>query len=111
MFFSETDMFIMIRFFIQASLYPQMAAFLAGTRRTATSAFNVATLTTRGGVNVTHFAKNPRWARDLYGDLVVPTLDASLWVETWMRPFEPSLYPPNVTREVINVKQLRDPAR
>jgi hypothetical protein len=95
----------------QASIYPQMAAFLSGTRRTATAATNVATLTTRGGVNVTHFAKNPKWARDLYGDLVAPTLNASLWVETWMRPFEPSLYPPNVTKEVINVKQLNDAAR
>jgi deoxyribonuclease-2 len=51
------------------------------------------------------FAKNAAWAADLYGDFLSPSLGVPLFAETWMRPFESSLYN-GTNREVRNVKTV-----
>lgn len=43
-------------------------------------------VTTAGGQALTVFAKNGKWAAELYADLVAPYLQQDLYVETWIRP-------------------------
>jgi hypothetical protein len=71
-----------------ATIYPRLALFLSGTRNTSTAAADWSKISTQNGVQFTHFTKNPKWAQDLYGNLVAPYFKTSLWVETWMRPFQ-----------------------
>lgn len=71
----------------------------------ADSASNIAPLTV-GGYQFVSFAKTAKWGQDVYGDLIGPHFQSSLLVESWMRPFEASEYPPNVSYEVINVNTL-----
>jgi len=41
-------------------------------------------VTTKAGIPFTVFAKNTAWDLELYANLVAPTLQSSIYVETWM---------------------------
>ena len=45
----------------------------------------IATLTSKGGLEFTHFAKSKTFGKDLYAGLVSPSLKKSLLAETWIR--------------------------
>ncbi|XP_076252595.1 deoxyribonuclease II isoform X2 [Rhynchophorus ferrugineus] len=49
--------------------------------------YNIAFIITLAGTNLTSFAKSRQFGKDLYSDLVAPSLEANLDVETW--PNEP----------------------
>jgi deoxyribonuclease-2 len=54
--------------------------------------FNVVELASREGLAFKVIAKNRKWGKDFWNDLVGPTLDADLDVETWIRgPIPPTL--------------------
>jgi len=61
--------------------FPEMAAWVSKTKSSTTS--NVQTLVSSGGVEFTQFAKAREWGKDLYEDLVAPTLGDGLSAETW----------------------------
>jgi len=71
------------------STYPEMTALFGGKRQSGSS---VSTITSSGGTKFTSFAKDNNWGKDLYDDLVEPTLKMPFEWETWRRsPFLPSL--------------------
>jgi len=55
-------------------------------RPTATS--EAISLTSRGGMQFTAFAKSKAFGKDLYSQLVGPHFQSDMIVETWMRPYE-----------------------
>lgn len=44
---------------------------------------NVVTINSTAGVPFLSFAKNAKFNKELYEDLVAPTLDTNLYVESW----------------------------
>jgi deoxyribonuclease-2 len=53
---------------------------------------NVLELTSSGGLHFEVIAKNRKWGKDFWNDLVGPTLKADMDVETWIRgPIPPTL--------------------
>ena len=69
---------------ISASTPAALAALAEGAVRTDPSC-NWASFTTAGGVNVTYFAKSTQWNNELYAECLAPTLQTSLYVESWIR--------------------------
>eukprot|EP01098_Paradermamoeba_levis_P006502 TRINITY_DN2695_c0_g1_i1.p1 TRINITY_DN2695_c0_g1~~TRINITY_DN2695_c0_g1_i1.p1 ORF type:complete len:401 (-),score=83.43 TRINITY_DN2695_c0_g1_i1:272-1441(-) len=67
----------------------------------------VINFTLPSGFTLTHFAKNAKWGEDLYADWVSPYFKTGLLVETWMRPVEPSTYPPDAKYEIVNVNSVK----
>ena len=63
------------------SALPNLAGLTAKTKSGEDTAASVVTST--GGAKVTVFAKSKAWGKDLYQDLVAPTLADSIYVETW----------------------------
>lgn len=45
---------------------------------------NISIIHTAGGQQFTFFAKNEKWGKDLWSELVAPKLKTSLLIETWM---------------------------
>ena len=64
-----------------SSEFPEFAAWVAKTKSSLTS--STQTLTSSGGIDFTQFAKSKAWDKDLYEDLVAPSLKDGLKVETW----------------------------
>ena len=54
-------------------------------KRTYNPTSRIATLTSKGGIEFTSFAKSKNFDKDLYAGLVSPSLRKSLLVETWIR--------------------------
>ena len=67
-----------------SSQVPNINAVLAKQWNTKVGASASQILTTLGGASFTTFAKNDKWGKELWQDLVAPGLKSSLLVETWM---------------------------
>jgi len=65
-----------------ASAAPDFADFVNDKKSDDDS--NTVTFSTYSGTDFTHVVKSGSWGKELYEDLVAPTLDADLQVETWM---------------------------
>ena len=48
-----------------------------------TASTSIKDITSKGGESFTSFMKTGKWGKDLYEDLVAPTLKAGLYTETW----------------------------
>lgn len=92
-----------------SSRLPHLSALIGG-KVISTASSSVESLSTVGGANLTHFAKTQTWGKEMYSELVAPYFQTGLYVETWMRPKEASLYPPQVDYSLINVISLKFPS-
>ena len=64
---------------------PAALAMLAGGAASTEAACDFTSFSTRGGLNVTYFAKSTQWNSELYADCIAPALGTSLAVESWIR--------------------------
>jgi deoxyribonuclease-2 len=64
------------------SQIPSLKKVIAG-EYDKTAESNITTLKTRNGLKITHFAKSKAWGKELYHDLVAPTLKGNIYSETW----------------------------
>lgn len=62
--------------------------------------------TSRGGMAFKVIAKNHRWNKDFWNDLVGPTLSTDMDVETWIRGAIPSTQDSDGVHKVIDVKYI-----
>lgn len=65
------------------SSFPSMVKAARGKHVTKAPFFSTTQLTSQAGVLFTSFAKFTKWDKDLYADLVAPSLMVPLAVETW----------------------------
>eukprot|EP01097_Dermamoeba_algensis_P004523 TRINITY_DN2938_c0_g1_i1.p1 TRINITY_DN2938_c0_g1~~TRINITY_DN2938_c0_g1_i1.p1 ORF type:complete len:373 (+),score=86.89 TRINITY_DN2938_c0_g1_i1:96-1214(+) len=68
-----------------------------------------ANITVPSGVTFYQFAKNAKWGKDLYADLVSVWFSTGLFTETWQRPKEQSIYPPTSKFEIVEINALKFP--
>lgn len=95
---------------LAASAMPNMQTFIVnGANHFSTAGSFTDSLTSVGGDKFVLFAKNAKWGQDLYSDLVAPAFKTGLIIESWMRPHEPSYYPPQVPYAAINVVDMQFP--
>ena len=88
-----------------ASLYPSVAALLAGARGSGTRQTN---LSATDGTLFTHFGKSGSSGLDIYEDVVQPALGVALWCETWLRPpVMPSYCTPEYEYDSVNVERMQ----
>ena len=66
-----------------ATRYPNLAAAAAGRHVHKPPYFRVASLKSAAATTFVSFAKDSRFNKDLYADLVAPSLRVGLLVETW----------------------------
>lgn len=64
---------------------PSVLAALANGAASTAAVCDAMSFTTRGGLNVTYFAKSTQWNAELYADCIAPSLGVSLVVESWIR--------------------------
>jgi hypothetical protein len=74
------------------------------------SASSVDTIRSMGGVKFTHFGKTRAWGKSIFGDLIGKHYDEDMLVETWNRPYEVPLLPPETARAVYSIRTLGLPA-
>ncbi|KAI6657001.1 hypothetical protein LOD99_16302 [Oopsacas minuta] len=67
------------------SSLPDLYQATVNKKRVSVPSYNIATLTSMGGMRFTSFAKAKEFNKDLYSMLVAPKLQKSLLVETWIR--------------------------
>jgi deoxyribonuclease-2 len=70
---------------------------------------NIVNITTMGGMQLMHFAKTVAWGKSIYGDLIGSYYGESMVVETWQRPYEDPLLPPETSVAVYSVLDLQAP--
>ena len=63
--------------------YPTLASAASGNHSKKGKSFNVLTFSSLGGHSFTSFAKAKHFDKDLYAELVAPTLKTNLMVESW----------------------------
>lgn len=63
--------------------------------------------TVPSGITFNHFAKHTKWNKDLYADYVSLWFSTGLLVETWQRPREESIYPPDSKFEIVDINVLK----
>ena len=66
-----------------ATRYPNLASAAAGRHVRNPPYFHVASLKSAAATTFVSFAKHTRFDKDLYADLVAPSLGVGLLVETW----------------------------
>ena len=64
---------------------PAALTALAGGAASTAAVCDSLSFTTRGGLNVTYFAKSTQWNAELYANCIAPALGVSLAVESWIR--------------------------
>jgi len=91
-----------------ANYVPHLAAFLKG-KIIKTSASNVTSITSLGGVSFDVFAKNKEWNQELYEDLVAPYYSSDMLVETWQNGVGklPSYCKPDYQYNVMNIQDVQ----
>lgn len=89
---------------------PNGNAFVNSGTVVSNAASNVMNITTVGGVEFVHFAKTVAWGKSIYGDLIGPYYGQDMVVETWQRPYEAPLLPPQVQQAVYSVLTLSAPS-
>jgi deoxyribonuclease-2 len=72
----------------------------------ATGDSDVIECTTRGGLAFKVIAKNRRWGKDFWNDLVGPTLKADMDVETWIRGKIPPTLDSDGIHKTFDVKYI-----
>lgn len=72
----------------------------------ATGDADVIECTTRGGLAFKVIAKNRRWGKDFWNDLVGPTLKADMDVETWIRGKIPPTLDSDGIHKTFDVKYI-----
>lgn len=92
-----------------ASQMPILASVIAG-KYVKSSAYNILPITSNAGMIFKVFAKTATWGKNLYADLVAPTLQSPLQIETWMRPFFGSLCSGKFPVEVVDTVQFPEGA-
>jgi len=94
-----------------ATAIPNLASAIGLYAITSYPASNTIILKSIGGTSFVSFAKNAKWGQDLYNILVAPYFNSALYVETWMRPYQPSccIPNPNCTYDAINVQNMAIP--
>jgi len=89
----------------QAAL-PELYAYVTNDEKvTSEPWYNVIDFKSAGGDSFKSFAKHTNWGQDLYGDLVAPTLQSDLTVETWNHGSDqiPSVCSPYTVKNVDEV--------
>ena len=66
-----------------ATRYPNLASAAVGKHVRKPPYFHVASLRSEAATTFVSFAKHSRFNKDLYADLVAPSLQVGLLVETW----------------------------
>lgn len=92
------------------SQMPNGNAFVNSGTVDTNAASNVINISTVGGVEFMHFAKTVAWGKSIYGDLIGPYYGQAMVVETWQRPYEAPLQPPQVGEAVYSVRTLAAPS-
>ena len=67
---------------------------------------NVISCTSKGGLHFKVIAKNRKWDKDFWIDLVGPTLKSNMDVETWIRGAIPPMLDSDGTHKVYDVKYI-----
>ncbi|MPV68471.1 deoxyribonuclease II family protein [Burkholderia sp. BE17] len=67
---------------------------------------SVVPLSTRGGASFKVIAKNRKWGKDFWNDLVGPTLGADMDVETWIRGKIPPILDSDGVHKTFDVKYI-----
>jgi deoxyribonuclease-2 len=93
-----------------ASQLPNGNAFVNSGTVDMSSASSIVPISTVGGVSFEHFAKTVAWGKSIYGDLIGPYYSQDMVVETWQRPYEAPLLPPQVSEAVYSVLTLNAPS-
>lgn len=91
-----------------ASQLPTLAAVINGDHETSPST-SAMSLPSVGGVNFTSLAKTAQWGKSIYEDLVAPTYNANLYIETWMRPKLASFCTPQYQYNVMDINSITLP--
>lgn len=93
---------------IPAKLDPKhpIAQLAAGVNVDAAGDSNVLAGKTRGGLAFKVIAKNRKWGKDFWNDLVGPTLGADLDVETWIRGKVPPTLDSDGIHKTFDVKYI-----
>jgi len=68
--------------------------------------FKISNITSLGGVKFNGFGKLPNYGKDLYADLVAPTLKTSLRVETWQNGGNKISSTCNKTNTAMNINKI-----
>ncbi|CDW55455.1 Deoxyribonuclease (DNase) II [Trichuris trichiura] len=91
-----------------AQRFPVLVKVLVGEGPKTAPFVRLAKIRSAGGEVFHHFAKSKKWGKELYSDLVAPSLKIPLLVETWQRGTSTNL-PSNCTEPyyVENVKHIR----
>ncbi|XP_060531435.1 deoxyribonuclease-2-alpha isoform X2 [Cylas formicarius] len=89
-----------------AKTIPELAKAASNITITSSPWFSIKEITSKDGAKFVSFAKSRHFLKDLYSDLVAPSLQSNLWVETW--PNEPNRLPSSCdnTFQVFNVLSL-----
>ncbi|KRX45385.1 Plancitoxin-1, partial [Trichinella murrelli] len=93
---------------VLAQKIPSLANIISGVQTVQPPYYSITKLKSLGGRTFVHFAKHKKWKKELYVDLVAPTLKSELFVETWRHGGRENL-PSNCseTFTVENIKRIR----
>jgi deoxyribonuclease II len=93
-----------------SSLMPDLQDAIGG-KHVTTASSSIKEITTRGGETFISFMKTGKWGKDLYEDLVAPTLKAGLFTETWQNGVGnlPSYCNSSYPYNAINVNHVKMP--
>eukprot|EP01027_Heterolobosea_sp_BB2_P003493 GEZU01005292.1.p1 GENE.GEZU01005292.1~~GEZU01005292.1.p1 ORF type:complete len:358 (+),score=57.79 GEZU01005292.1:178-1251(+) len=83
-----------------ADIAPTVRSLIDGTKQSGSS---IQPLFSHGGITFTSFSKNKDWNQDLYNSLVEPHLKQGMFIETWMRPYQPACCAPECLYDSVNV--------
>uniref|UniRef100_A0A914WPQ7 Deoxyribonuclease II n=1 Tax=Plectus sambesii TaxID=2011161 RepID=A0A914WPQ7_9BILA len=90
--------------------YPLLGEIVASNPPSAGVSFSrIANLQSKGGLKLTHFAKNRKFDQDLYSKFVAPELKSNLYVETWLRglgDLKSGCPIPNLGQTVYNIREV-----
>jgi deoxyribonuclease-2 len=91
------------------SIYPNGNQFFNQKVVVKKAGTNIATIVTKNGVSFTHYAKNVKWGKCIFGDLIGPQYSVSTLVESWQDPYEKPYLPPTVTLSVYSSLLIATP--
>lgn len=73
------------------------------------SATSVSDIYSAAGKKFTHLGKTAKWGQSIFGNLIGPYYGESLLAETWQRPYEEPLLPPESLERVYSVLNMAMP--
>lgn len=66
------------------SALPQLSKAASNVTNTVAPWYHITTISSKQGVSFTSFAKSKGFQKELYEDLVAPSLGSDLYVESWL---------------------------